>query len=160
MMEKEKLEMNVLEAGIGELFSDPDADKARAEFRKKSRKMTKKLMPLKDAVEKYIIDGDYPGIGGFGPNRTPIAAFHEIVRQKRRNLGFAGHTATHDMQILCAGDVINRLDVAYVVGLEARGLSKCSRQAIESGKIRCSEWTNYCLAVRLRAAAPAVKGSH
>ena len=38
-------------------------------------------------------------------------------------MGFAGHTSTHDFQILCAGEVFNKLDVAYIVGLEARGLS-------------------------------------
>ena len=148
--------MNVIETGMGELFSDPDPDRARAAFKNKSRKMTRKLMSLKEAVERFVKDGDYLGIGGFGANRTPIAACHEIVRQKKRNLGFAGHTATHDMQILCSGDVIDRIDVAYVVGLEARGLSKCSRQAIESGRVKCTEWTNYCLAVRLRAAAMGV----
>ncbi len=34
-------------------------------------------------------------------------------------LGFAGHTATHDMQVLSVGEVYDRLAVAYVVGLEA-----------------------------------------
>ncbi len=110
-------------------------------------------MDLKAAVEKYVHDGDYLGIGGFGANRTPLAACHEIVRQGRRNMGFAGHTATHDMQILSAGKVYNRLDVAYVVGLEARGLSKCSRSYIESGEVQVTEWTNYMLSVRLQAAA-------
>jgi glutaconate CoA-transferase subunit A len=148
--------VNILDEGIGTLFSDPDPDKARLAFRKKSRKMTRKLMPLKEAVEKLIKDGDYLIIGGFGANRTPLAACHEIVRQKKRNLAFAGHTATHDMQILCAGGVIDRLDVAYVVGLEARGLSKCSRQALESGQVKYTEWTNYCLAARLRAASMGV----
>ena len=68
-------------------------------------------------------------------------------------MGFAGHTATHDMQILSAGEVYDRLDVAYVVGLEARGLSKCSRAYLESGKVQVTEWTNYALTARLQAAA-------
>jgi len=148
--------MNILDEGLGELFSDPDPDAGRAAFRNKDRRMTRKLMPLKEAVEKFVKDGDYLGIGGFGANRTPIAACHEIVRQKKRNMAFAGHTATHDMQILCAGGVIDRLDVAYVVGLEARGLSKYARKAMESGQIKCTEWTNYCMTARVRAAAMGV----
>ncbi|MBW2595087.1 MAG: CoA transferase subunit A, partial [Deltaproteobacteria bacterium] len=112
--------MVVLEEGKGRLFTDPDPDKARAFFRKKSRKMENKLMSLKKAVEKFVHDGDYLAIGGFGANRTPVAACHEIVRQGRKKMGFAGHTSTHDFQILSAGEVFDRLDIAYIIGLEAR----------------------------------------
>jgi glutaconate CoA-transferase subunit A len=71
-------------------------------------------------------------------------------------MGFAGHTSTHDFQILCAGEVFNRVDVAYIVGLEARGLSPNARRYMESGKVEVSEWTNYSLAVRFKAAASGV----
>ncbi|MGD8834184.1 MAG: CoA-transferase [Desulfobacteraceae bacterium] len=145
--------MEIIEQGQGALFSDPDPDTARAFFRTKSRKAVNKVMDLGEAVAKFVHDTEYLAIGGFGANRTPIAACHEIVRQGRKNMGFAGHTATHDMQILSAGKVFNRLDVAYVVGLEARGLSKCSRSYLESGQVQVTEWTNYALSARLQAAA-------
>ncbi len=148
--------MVVLQEGKGRLFTDPDPDKAREFFRKKSRKMTGKLMSLKKAIEEFVHDGDYLAIGGFGANRTPIAACHEIVRQGRKNMGFAGHTSTHDFQILSAGEVFNRVDVAYIVGLEARGLSPCARKYMESGKVEVCEWTNYSLSARLKAAAMGV----
>jgi glutaconate CoA-transferase, subunit A len=148
--------MDVVETGIGPVFSDPDPDTARAFFRKKNRIKTNKVMSLKAAVDKFVHDGDYLGIGGFGANRTPIAACHEIVRQGRKHMAFAGHTATHDMQILSAGEVYDRLDVAYVVGLEARGLSSCSRNYVQSGRVQVTEWTNYGLTVRLKAAAMGV----
>jgi glutaconate CoA-transferase subunit A len=130
-----------IEQGRGALFADPDPDAARAFFRTKSRRAANKVMDLSQAVAKYVHDSDYLAIGGFGANRTPIAACHEIVRQGRKNMEFTGHTATHDMQILSAGQVYNRLDVAYVVGLEARGLSKCSRAYVESGDVEVTEWT-------------------
>lgn len=142
--------------GTGAIFTDPDPDNARAYFKSKSRIKKDKTMSLKKAVETFVKDGDYLGIGGFGANRTPVAACHEIVRQKKKNLGFAGHTATHDMQILSAGRVYDRIDVAYVVGLEARGLSACSRKYMESGDVEISEWTNYGLTLRLKAAAMGV----
>jgi glutaconate CoA-transferase, subunit A len=84
---------------------------------------------------------------------------HEIVRQGRQNLTLAGHTATHDFQILCAGNLtgrgktLARCDVAYIVGLEARGLSPHARRVMESGEVECTEWSNYALAVRFKAAA-------
>jgi len=148
--------VEAIEQGIGKLFTDPDADKAREFFRKKSRKLESKVMTVKEAVEKFVHDGDYLTLGGFGANRVPIAVAHEILRQGRKNMGFAGHTSTHDFQILCAGEVFNKVDVAYIVGLEARGLSPNARPYMESGKVEVSEWTNYSLSVRFKAAAAGV----
>ena len=142
-----------LKQGQNRLFTDPDANRAREFFRTKSRSLTNKVTTVKEAVSTYIHDGDYLGIGGFGADRIPTALLHEIVRQRRKNLGFAGHTATHDGQILCAGECVNRCDVAYIIGLEARGLSPNARRAFQSGQIEVTEWTNAALSWRLKAAA-------
>ena len=100
-------------------FTPPEELRA---FRRDNRKpMTDKRCTAREAVERFVKDSDYLGIGGFGTNRIPTPIIHEIVRQRRKGLGFAGHTATHDCQVLVAGDCIARCDVAYVVGLEARG---------------------------------------
>ncbi|MEQ8163659.1 MAG: CoA-transferase, partial [Smithellaceae bacterium] len=82
--------MDVIEQGVGELFTDPDADNARAVFRQKSRAMQNKVMSVKEAVERFVHDGEYLAFGGFGCNRIPAAAAHEIVRQGKKNMGFAG----------------------------------------------------------------------
>jgi glutaconate CoA-transferase subunit A len=143
----------VVAQGEGPLFTSPDADKAREFFRQKERALINKVMSVREAVDLFVHDGDYLGIGGFGANRIPTAICHEIVRQRKKNLAFAGHTSTHDFQILVAGEVFNRCDIAYIVGLEARGLSPNARRYMESGKVECCEWSNYALALRLKAAA-------
>ena len=153
--------MSVLAAGAGPLFTDPSPDTARAFFREKSRALTDKVMPVREAVSKFVRDGDYLASGGFGANRIATAVMHEILRQKRRDLGFAGHTTTHDFEILCAGNrngekLLARVDASYIVGLEARGLSPHARRVMQSGEIEVCEWTNYALAVRFRAAAMGV----
>lgn len=145
--------------GTGALFSDPSANSARAFFAGKPRALTDKVTTVADAVSRLVRDGDYLAVGGFGCDRIPTAVVHEIVRQGKQELRFAGHTATHDFQILCAGNLTGRgktlakVDVAYVVGLEARGLSPHARRVLESGEVECTEWTNYTLAVRFKAAA-------
>lgn len=151
--------MDSLATGHGTLFADPSANRAREAFAEKSRALTDKVTTVADAVRRLVHDGDYLCIGGFGTNRIPTAVVHEIVRQRQQNLGFAGHTATHDFQLLCAGNLtgrgktLARVDSAYIVGLEARGLSPHARRVMESGEIEIIEWTNYALAVRLQAAA-------
>jgi glutaconate CoA-transferase subunit A len=90
--------------GQGELFSPPDVNGAREFFRRKSRDRCSKLMSVAEAVSQFVHDGDYIASGGFGGVRIATAILHEIVRQRRKDLGFSGHTATHDFQILAAGE--------------------------------------------------------
>jgi glutaconate CoA-transferase subunit A len=151
--------MDPLSQGDGALFQDPSPDRARAFFAGKPRALTDKWTTVPEAVARLVQNGDYLAIGGFGGVRLPTAIVHEIVRQGKQDLGFAGHTATHDFQILCAGNLtgrgrtLARVDIAYVVGLEARGLSAHARRVMESGEVAVTEWTNYALALRFKAAA-------
>jgi glutaconate CoA-transferase subunit A len=148
-----------LSQGSGDLFTDPSPDHARRVFAAKPRALADKRSTVADAVGRLVNDGDYIAIGGFGTNRIPTAVVHEILRQGKQRLGLAGHTATHDFQILCAGNLtgpgqtLAKVDIAYVVGLEARGLSPHARRVMESGTVQVTEWTNYALAVRFQAAA-------
>jgi glutaconate CoA-transferase, subunit A len=148
-----------LSHGAGSLYADPSANHAREFFRNKPRSLVDKVMTVKEAVARLVNDGEYLAVGGFGGDRFGSAVCHEIVRQKKQNLTLAGHTATHDFQILCAGNLtgrgklIARVDVAYIVGLEARGLSSHARRVMESGEVETAEWSNYALAVRFKAAA-------
>jgi len=61
-------------------------------------------MSLKDAVATFIHDGDYLGIGGFGANRTPIAACHEISTEP-----FGSPTVDTVGAASCAGPVLSTL---------------------------------------------------
>jgi glutaconate CoA-transferase subunit A len=140
----------------GELFTSPDVDAARAFFKEKSRARTNKLMSVSEAVNRFIHDGDYLASGGFGGVRIASAVLHEIVRQRKKHLGLSGHTATHDFQILAAGKCFDRCDIAYIVGLELRGLSANARRYMESGDVKVTEWTNAALAWRYKAASMGV----
>src|SRR5271157_4373320 len=149
--------MSELSGGSGPLFMNPDSEAARAFFRQKNRALTNKLMSVQEAVTRFVKDGDYVASGGFGTNRIATAVLHEILRQKKRNLGVAGHTATHDFEILAAGNMdgeklLARVDAAYIVGLEARGMSPHARRVMQNGTVEVAQWTNFALAVRLRAA--------
>ena len=86
--------------GRGPLFSDPDPDRARAFFRSKRVALSEKVMSVDQAVSTFVHDGDYLASGGFGTNRIATALLHEVLRQEKRGLSFAGHTTTHDFEIL------------------------------------------------------------
>lgn len=148
--------------GTGPLFTSPDPELARQVFRGKNKGLSDKTMTVRDAVARFVHDDEYLASGGFGCDRIATALLHEVVRQGRQRLGFSGHTATHDWQILCAGNqtgrgqLLRQVDIAYIVGLEARGLSPHARRVCESGDVEFCEWTNFALAARYQAAAMGV----
>ncbi len=145
--------MKILAQGTKRLIADPDPERAREAFRSKTRALVPKVMTVSQAVSRFVKSGDYLVVGAFGAVRIPTAILHEIARQGITGLKFGGHTATHDCQILSAAKAFDACDIAYVVGLEARGLSKESRRYFESGDVELIQWTNAALAWRLKAAA-------
>ena len=148
--------MEIIARGQGRLLMDPDPDRAREFFRTKSRAMVNKMTTVKEAVKEFIHPGDYLVVGAFGAVRIPTAILHEIIRQGIKGLKFGGFTATHDFEILAAGESFDFVDNAYIIGLEARGLSPHARRYMESGKVEVVEWSNASFSWRIRAAAMGV----
>ena len=121
---------------------------------KKSRMLTDKLMPLEEAVSKFTYDGGYLAMGGFGHIRVSMAGIYEMIRQRRRNLVIAGKTAVHDVDVLIASSVVDRVECAYAFGHELRGLSPAGRRAVEGGKVKVvAELSNAAFQWRFKAAA-------
>ncbi|MEA3557984.1 MAG: CoA-transferase [Candidatus Thermoplasmatota archaeon] len=145
---------HMLEQGKGDLLSSCTADEIRDWNRDhKARGLVDKMTTIRDAVEKYITDGIYLAIGGFGHIRISMPMIYEIVRQRIKHLRVSGHTAVHDLDVLIAGNCVDAVDVAYAFAYETRGLSRNGRRAVESGRVKCVEWTNASLSWRIKAAA-------
>jgi acyl CoA:acetate/3-ketoacid CoA transferase alpha subunit len=135
--------MEILSEGMGELIGWHDPDDARDwVIQNKSREMKSKLMTAKEAVEKYVRDGDFIASGGFGHVRISMAIVYEIIRQKKRNLALAGKTAVHDLDILVGSGCVNKVEAAYSFGHELRGLSPASRRMVESGQCKVAAETS------------------
>ncbi|HEC94510.1 MAG TPA: CoA transferase subunit A, partial [Thermoplasmatales archaeon] len=127
----------ILEKGSGEPLGWHDPDENRKWIMKhKSRSLEDKRMAVKDAVSKFIKNGDFIAVGGFGHVRVPMAVVYEIIKQRKRNLTMAGKTAVHDLDLLVASGCVNKVEVAYAFGHELRGLSPASRRAVETGKCK------------------------
>jgi Acyl CoA:acetate/3-ketoacid CoA transferase, alpha subunit len=56
-------------------------DEARKALVNKDKSKKDKRMTLKEAVSKFIKNGDNVGIGGFVNLRQPMASCHEMIRQ-------------------------------------------------------------------------------
>ena len=113
--------MEVLSEGKGELIGWHDPDDAREwVLNNKSRELKDKTMSVKEAVSRFIHDGDFIASGGFGHTRVSMAIIYEIIRQEKRNLILAGKTAVHDLDVLVGSGCVNKVEVAYSFGHELR----------------------------------------
>ncbi len=129
--------MEILAEGTGELLGWRDPDENRAWVRdNKPRGLVDKCMGVAEAVARFVHDGDYIAVGGFGHMRVPMALVYEIVRQGRRDLAMAGKTAVHDIDILIGAGCVSKVECAYSFGHELRGLSPAGRRAVESGRVK------------------------
>jgi acyl CoA:acetate/3-ketoacid CoA transferase alpha subunit len=132
---------------------DPDQFRAWVQENKPLLK-TDKRTTMADAVARHVADGSYVKLGGFGQVRTSMSAIHEIVRQRKRGLVVAGHTTSHDLDVLLSGGCVAKIEVAYSFGHEFRPQrSATGPRLIREGKLEVSEWSNASFAWRLKAAA-------
>ena len=146
--------MDVIEEGKAIIWSKHDPEEHRKWVQeKKNRALVDKIISVKDAVARFVDNGDYLAMGGFGHVRISMSAIYEMIRQRKTNLAMAGKTAVHDIEILVAGGCVKRVDRAYSGGHEVRGLSPAFRRAAESNDIEVQEWSNASFQWRFRAAA-------
>lgn len=148
--------MNVVSSGVGKLIQPPDLDAFREWNRtEKSRELLDKIMTEKEAVTRFVKDGDYIGIELYGTVRSPMSLVREIIRQGFHKLKCAGQ-GVFESDLLAAANTIKQLDWTYI-GFEVYGLSKNARNSVESGYVDALvEWSNAALSWRFKAAAMGV----
>lgn len=125
------------------------------EFRLKNKSFARKdkVTTMKEAVSRGVKEGDYIVFGGMGSVRNPMAAVHEIIRQKIGDLTIGTKGSQHDWQLLASAGNITKAEVAYGFADEVRGLSRPTRAAVESGRLKVlSETTNAGFQWRFTAA--------
>ncbi len=111
-------------------------------------------MSAREAVEKFVHDGDLITFGGFTITRNPMGLCHEIIRQRKKDLHVAVHSQGQAFDLLIGADCVNLIEVAY--GGTARfspGGGPCFRRAIEGGRIRFEDYTNFQMSLRFLAGA-------
>ena len=110
-----------------------------------------KLIPLSEAISKYVQDGDTVYAAGF-THLIPFAAGHEIIRQRKRDLVLA--RATPDLiydQMVAAGCA--RKVIWSYMGNPGVGSLRIVRTAVERGEVEWEEYSHFGMITRLQAGA-------
>jgi acyl CoA:acetate/3-ketoacid CoA transferase alpha subunit len=109
-------------------------------------------MSEKEAIDKYLNDGDYIGFELYGTVRCPMTLTREIVRSGKKDFRIVGQ-GVHELDLLFAADLVREIDFTYI-GLEVYGISANMRRSVESGAVtKIVEWSNAALTWRFKAAS-------
>ncbi|MBU1275281.1 MAG: CoA transferase subunit A [Proteobacteria bacterium] len=115
--------------------------------------LTGKLMTAKEAVEKFVHDGDQVSLGGFTLNRNPMSLVHEMIRQGRKDLYLVCHSHGQAMDLLVGAGCVSRMEIAY--GGMGRFAPTCIRfrRAVQRGQLALEDYSNYQMSLRFLAGA-------
>ncbi len=110
-----------------------------------------KIIPLAEAIQRFVRDGDLVYAAGF-THLIPFAAGHEIIRQGRKDLILA--RATPDLiydQMVAAGCA--RKAIFSYMGNPGVGSLRILRSEIEAGRLEWEEYSHFGMISRLQAGA-------
>ena len=110
-----------------------------------------KLIPLSEAVSKFVHDGDTVYAAGF-THLIPFAAGHEIIRQGIHNLVLARATPDLIYDQMVAAGCARKVIFSYM-GNPGVGSLRIVRSAIEKGEVEWEEYSHFGMISRLQAGA-------
>ena len=142
--------METIQQGTAEIrFTHPDAFREWVRQHKR-REMVEKLSSEREAVARFVADGDYIAYDFSSLTRGPQALVREIIRQRRKDLWVCAEFTLHETALLVGGGCASRIDVGFL------GYGNYISRAVCEGRVRVFDWTNGSLASRMLAAARGV----
>src|SRR5512135_2569116 len=110
-----------------------------------------KLMSLKDAIARYVNDGDTIYAAGF-THLIPFAAGHEIIRQHKHDLVLARATPDLIYDQMVAAGCARKVIFSYM-GNPGVGSLRVVRSELEAGRLEWEEYSHFGMISRLQAGA-------
>ena len=101
-----------------------------------------KLMSLKEAVSKYIKDGDTIYYGGF-QIMVPMAITHELIRQKKRNLTTVeSSTDVGGLDLLVGAGCVSEIHSAWIMNWYVKAVYAV-RRAFQAKTVKRFDVSNF-----------------
>ena len=139
--------MKILDEGKAEYFP-VDLDGFRRWIRDhKNRTMESKLMTEREAIGRFVDDGDYLVYDCEYIHRGPAALERELIRQKKKDLWIGGKFTYVDIGLMIAAACISKIDVGFF------GAGPGITKAMLDGDVQMFEYSNVVMTMRLSAGA-------
>lgn len=112
-----------------------------------------KVLELKEAIAKYVEDGDVISFGGFTTNRKPYAAVSEILRQGQKDFIVEAGPAGGDWDMLIGEGRVKAYINCYTANSGYTNVSRRFRAAVEKGELLMEDYSQDVEMLRLHAAS-------
>lgn len=101
-----------------------------------------KIMSLKEAVSRFVQDGDSLYYGGF-QIMVPMALTHELIRQRKRDLTiFNASTDVGGLDLLVAAGCVKEIHLAWAMNWYVKA-PYAIRRAFQAGEIKRYDISNF-----------------
>lgn len=112
-----------------------------------SEEKTNKIMTAAEAVRRYVFDGATVGMGGQSIGRSPMCIYHEMIRQKKKDLTLVGCNLSIPMDMMVGLGLVRRTECG-TGNLERFGTTHCWRKAVEQGKLENEDYSHLAMVTR------------
>lgn len=112
-----------------------------------------KVLSLKEAISKFVEDGDHICFGGFTTNRKPYAAAYEILRQGQKDFVVEAGPAGGDWDMLIGAGRVKVYNNCYTANSGYSNVSRRFRNAVEKGELLIEDYSQDAMMLMLHAAS-------
>ena len=106
-----------------------------------------KLMTAEEAVRRFVSDGAWVGMGGQSIGRSAMCIYHEMIRQRKKDLTLVGCNLSIPMDMMVGLGLVRRTECG-TGNLERFGTTHCWRKAIEQGKLVNEDYSHLAMVTR------------
>lgn len=139
--------MRILAEGTAEYLAvDPDGFRAHVRNHKE-RALVPKLMTEREAVSRFVSDGDYLVYDCNYFQRGPSSLIREIIRQEKKDLWLCGKFTYVDIGLLVGGGCVSKVDCGFFWP------GATIDNAVRDGRVQVFEYSNVVMTLRLQAGA-------
>jgi len=117
-----------------------------------SHKVSSKVMTTKEAISRFVHDGDSVITGNYTEG-LPMSMLFEIIRQGRKGLTYYSQSGSVDAEFLVAGDCLEKMCSAFIHKWGGRGAGSMVERYQRAGKLQVEDYTNFTYNARLAAGA-------
>lgn len=106
-----------------------------------------KVMTAAEAVRRFVFDGALVGMGGQSIGRSPMSIYHEMIRERKKDLTLVGCNLSIPMDMMVGLGLVRRTELG-TGNLERFGTTHCWRRAVEQGILENEDYSHLAMVTR------------
>jgi len=101
-----------------------------------------KVMSAKEAISKFVHDGDHLVIGNYTVGTCAELVF-EVIRQRRKDFTLYSQSGILDVEVLVGAGCVKRLVTTYVLRSGGRKGGSAVERELNAGSLEMEDYTNF-----------------